>query len=182
MCQDCAMLCSDSTVAFRNSWSMLRVLRGAVIRPTAHKAALFTSSRWRRPWLFEVSTDVKWFVEQSGTNSPILDHIGRCISHVSYPQADYYEGWGLHGRFVLVESAVMDCLSEDKGLVAVREGYDRYRGVPWTPGRDVKGCKTMDDTLMQQWYRDIQWHDTVQYPILCFFWVRCATLRWTQIN
>ena len=90
------------------------------------------------------------FVEQSGTNSPILDHIGRCISHVSYPQADYYEGWGLHGRFVLVESAVMDCLSEDKGLVAVREGYDRYRGVPWTPGRDVKGCKTMDDTLMQQ--------------------------------
>lgn len=46
-------------------------------------------------------------------------------------QADYYEGWGLHGRFILVESAVMDCLSEDKGLVAVREGYDRYRGDSW---------------------------------------------------
>lgn len=48
---------------------------------------------------------------------------------IEVTQADYYEGWGLHGRFVLVESAVMDCLSEDKGLVAVREGYDRYRGV-----------------------------------------------------
>lgn len=49
-------------------------------------------------------------------------------SYFSWCQADYYEGWGLHGRFILVESAVMDCLSEDKGLVAVREGYDRYRG------------------------------------------------------
>ncbi len=49
-------------------------------------------------------------------------------SYFSWSQADYYEGWGLHGRFILVESAVMDCLSEDKGLVAVREGYDRYRG------------------------------------------------------
>eukprot|EP00434_Breviolum_minutum_P038655 symbB.v1.2.034296.t1/scaffold4400.1/size40136/1 len=48
---------------------------------------------------------------------------------IEVTQADYYEGWGLHGRFILVESAVMDCLSEDKGLVAVREGYDRYRGV-----------------------------------------------------
>ena len=25
-------------------------------------------------------------------------------------------------------------------------------------------------------------NDMILYPILCFFWVRCAILRWTQIN
>ena len=28
-------------------------------------------------------------------------------------QADYYEGWGLHGRFILIESVIMDCLAEE---------------------------------------------------------------------
>ena len=28
-------------------------------------------------------------------------------------QADYYEGWGLHARFILLETAVMDCLAEE---------------------------------------------------------------------
>ena len=27
----------------------------------------------------------------------------------------------------------MDCLAEDKGLVQLREGYDRYRGAPEPP-------------------------------------------------
>ena len=33
---------------------------------------------------------------------------------VQSAQADYYEGWGLHGRFVLLESAIMDCLAEER--------------------------------------------------------------------
>ena len=35
------------------------------------------------------------------------------LPKLEHLQADYYEGWGLHGRFLLIESVVMDCLSED---------------------------------------------------------------------
>ncbi|OLP89248.1 CWF19-like protein 2 [Symbiodinium microadriaticum] len=60
---------------------------------------------------------------------PEKRHQTSAVFVIDVTQADYYEGWGLHGRFVLLESAIMDCLAEDKGLVQLREGYDRYRGV-----------------------------------------------------
>ncbi|CAJ1373862.1 unnamed protein product [Effrenium voratum] len=77
---------------------------------------------------------------------------GSTVFILDVTQADYYEGWGLHGRFLLIESVVMDCLSEDKGLVQVREGYDRYRGVyhmrslakSWKPG---EACEVHGSSL-----------------------------------
>lgn len=64
---------------------------------------------------------------------------------IDVTQADYHEGWGLHGQFMLVESAVMDCLAEDKGLVQLREGYDRYRGV-YHMRSLVKSWKKLSET------------------------------------
>ncbi|CAE7666697.1 cwf19l2 [Symbiodinium pilosum] len=60
---------------------------------------------------------------------PEKRHQGGTAFVIDVTQADYYEGWGLHARFILLETAVMDCLAEDKGLVQLREGFDRYRGV-----------------------------------------------------
>ncbi|CAE7615584.1 KIN7M [Symbiodinium natans] len=72
---------------------------------------------------------MKYIEAAQRRRDPEKRHQGSTVFIMDVTQADYYEGWGLHGRFVLLESAVMDCLAEDKGLVQLREGYDRYRGV-----------------------------------------------------
>lgn len=51
------------------------------------------------------------------------------VVEVQVTQADYFAGWGLFGRLLLIETPVLDCLAEDKGLVQLREGFDTFRGV-----------------------------------------------------
>jgi len=44
-------------------------------------------------------------------------------------QADYWAGWGLFGRVLVLEAPALDCLAEDRGLVQLRDGFDTFRGI-----------------------------------------------------
>lgn len=57
-------------------------------------------------------------------------------------QADTRQGWALFARLLVVESAALDCLSEDRDAVQLREGFQAYRSIynlqnvaqQWQPG------------------------------------------------
>lgn len=48
---------------------------------------------------------------------------------IEVTQADYWAGWGLFGRLLILETPAMDCLAQDRGLVQLRDGFDTFRGV-----------------------------------------------------
>ena len=76
----------------------------------------------------------------------------------------------------------MDCLSEDKGLVAVREGYDRYRGVPWMP-RPL-GCERVVKQWMIHGYSNdtVIFNDMLRYFMAVVFLVRYFEMNPNQLN
>jgi len=48
---------------------------------------------------------------------------------IEVTQADYWAGWGLYGRLLILETPALDCLAQDRGLVQLRDGFDTFRGV-----------------------------------------------------
>ena len=193
----------------RSSWSMSRVLRGAVIRPIAHKAALFTSSRWRRPTDFvnlcEGSTDFNWFqlisIDFNWFQLISIDFVGKChrFPHIgSYWIMDsiysMYSMYSMYPRQTTTRAGVYMAVSSwwspqwwtvcprtRAWLLCAKATIDTVEFL----GRLGRGAKQwiLYDTLIEPWFRR---YSMTWCPIIAIaLWLvllGCAILRWTQIN
>eukprot|EP00929_Paragymnodinium_shiwhaense_P083600 TRINITY_DN44610_c0_g2_i4.p1 TRINITY_DN44610_c0_g2~~TRINITY_DN44610_c0_g2_i4.p1 ORF type:complete len:874 (-),score=270.07 TRINITY_DN44610_c0_g2_i4:21-2642(-) len=70
-------------------------------------------------------------IEAAMKRRAISPHKGKDASVfiLEVTQADYWAGWGLYGKLMIVEAPPLNCLAEDRGLVQLREGFDTYRGL-----------------------------------------------------